>query len=337
MVADQPARRRDWRDQARDQLELVVLEEMGSVTPAGRLPDFLIIGAAKSGTTSLHRALKQHPEVFLSPYKEPNYFALAGRTLPEPGPVAPEVLYQLIHAHSVTAYDRYLALFEAAPHDGVVGEASVRYLYYSDAADRIRRQLPDVRLIAILREPVSRLYSHYCMNVQYQLEPLSLMDALGVEESRTHQGWGWDWHYVAVSRYGEQLQRYFERFDREQIRVFLYDDFVERPLEVFREVCRHLGIAQNVIPDMTKREKPAYRGRNLALDRWLHWPNPARAAIASILPRRLMAAAVTGLERWNSAPVPRLDPHLRAEISGLFKDDIRLLEQLLGRTIRWYV
>jgi hypothetical protein len=301
-----------------------------------RLPNFLIIGAAKSGTTSLAAYLEQHSEVFFCPEKEPNYFALAGESLPHAGPASPETLYELIYAYSVTDYQEYLSLFEGVGGQKAIGEASVRYLYYPEAPRRIRSEIPDVRLVAILREPVSRLYSHYCMNVQYQLEPLSLPDAIAEEKARAEANWGWDWHYVNMSLYSKQLKRYFDLFDRGQIKVFLYDDFVNEPLAVYQEICRHIGVDDRFIPDMSYRGKAAYRPRNLVIDRWLHWPRAAKTGLERYIPCRLPKKLFSRLERWNSVPVPRLDDKLRQRLTELFRDDVRELEELLGRRIPWY-
>lgn len=299
------------------------------------LPNFMIIGAAKCGTTSLWSYLDQHPDVFFAPYKEPNYFALAGETLPDGGPAAPEVISYLIHPHSVTNFERYLSLFDFANGQKAVGEASVRYLYYAHAPERIRETVPGVRMIAVLRHPVSRLYSHYCMNVQFQLEPLSLLDALEAEDERREAGWGWDWHYTNVSSYAAQLTRYLATFEREQLKVFLHEDLVQKPMEVFREVCRHIGIDDGFVPDTSKREKVAYRPRNLAVDRWLHWPNPTRERIAKIRPRRFSRKLFDKVKAWNSAPVPVLDATTRERLTKRFADDIREVEDLLGRKTGW--
>jgi hypothetical protein len=300
-------------------------------------PNFLIIGAAKSATTSLADYLNQHPDIFLPPYnKEPNYFAFAGEALPPPGPASPDVLTALWYSLCITNYPEYLKLFEPARNEGAIGEASVRYLYFPEAPRRIKEKLPDVRLIAILREPVSRLYSHYCMNVQYQLEPLGLADAIVAESTRREAKWGWDWHYVNVGLYAQQLKRYFEFFPRDQIKIFLYDEFLEKPAAVFQEMCRYLGVDDQFVPDMSNRSKVAYRPKNLALDQWLHWPRSGRTGIGRVVPRRLPKGMLAWLERWNSAPVPKLDPGLRRDLSRLFYEDVRELEELLGRKIPWY-
>jgi hypothetical protein len=301
----------------------------------GRLPNFLLIGAAKAGTTSLARYLGQHPEVFVSPWKEPNYFAFAGEALPTRGPASAEVLQALLYFHSVTDFAQYQALFRGAVSAKAVGEASVRYFYYPKAPRRIHATIPDVRLVVILRDPVSRLYSHHCMNLQYQLEPLGLREALAAEPARIRAGWGWDWHYVAVSRYAAQLRRYFELFDRQQIQVILYDDWAAHPLPTFQSICRHIGVSDGFTPDTSEREKVARRPRLLALDRWLHWPSTTRRVIERALPRPLWRPIAAQLSRWNSRPVPPLDDALRAELAPLFRDDIAELESLLARPIPW--
>jgi len=299
------------------------------------LPTFLIIGAPKCGTTSLAAHLARHPEVFFSPWKEPNYFALAGHKLPHNGPASPEVLYAMIYFHCATDFAQYQHLFDGARGQRAIGEGSVRYLYYPEAAPRIRQTLPNVRMVAILREPVSRLYSHYCMMRQFQLEPLPLREAIEAEERRIADNWGWDWHYTAIGRYAEQIRRYFDLFGREQLKVVLYDDLVARPLETYQDICRHIGISDTHVPDMSKKGKVAYRPRNLTIDRWLHWPNRARDRIERILPRRVYRKGLRILERLNRTDVPKLDRETRAELAPLFREHNDRLADVLGREIPW--
>lgn len=300
-----------------------------------RLPNFLIIGAPKCGTTSLWYYLNQHPDVFLASNKEPNYFALADERLPDGGPAEPDVIHQLIHIASITRAEDYQDLFESVGTEKAVGEASVRYLYYEKAAARIKLALPEVRLIAILREPVSRLYSHYCMNAQFQLEPLPLTEALAAEDERVQAGWGWDWHYRRVSSYAGQVRRYLSLFEPRQLKFVLYDDFVARPLETFQEICRFLEIDHGFVPNMARRGKVANRPRYLALDRWLNWPNKKRDQITSVIPRGMVRFAFKSLRRLNRGPVAKLDHAVRAELQLSFLQEIQELENLLGRKTGW--
>lgn len=300
------------------------------------LPNFIVIGAAKSGTTSLLSYLGQHPEVFVSSSKEPNYFALAERDLPSEGPVPAPILQQMLYNWSRTNFAEYTALFDTADAAKAVGEGSVRYLYFDEAPSRIRALLPEVRLVAILRDPVARLYSHYSMNRQIQLEPLDLPAALEAEDARVAQGWGWDWHYMRVGLYGAQLQRWFDLFPREQIAVFLYDDFIANPQAVFSGICRHIGVDPDFRPDMSRRGMVSTLPRNLWLDRRMNWPSRLRSRLLRPPFRRIVRPLMRRLNRLNSRPVPPIDPILRRQLADLFRDDLTLLSKLLGREIPWY-
>lgn len=146
-----------------------------------RLPNFLIIGAAKSGTSSLYRYLMEHPQVFMSPVKEPNFFALEGEQIDFSNPaMAEQVLPKL-----ATDLDAYRTLFQDVQHEQAIGEASSWYLHSTRAPVRIRRHIPEAKLIAILRNPAQRAYSGYRMNVRDGWEPCATFDdALQDQERR---------------------------------------------------------------------------------------------------------------------------------------------------------
>ena len=301
-----------------------------------RLPNFLVIGAAKSGTTSMARYLAQHPEVFVSRFKEPNYFAFAEQDIPDKGPASAEVIRDLIHRHTINTFSDYVSLFHDADDELAVGEASVRYLYFPDAPKKIADVLDQPKMIAILREPVSRMYSHYCMNRQFLLEPLDNFEsALEAESQRQREGWGWDWHYASVSRYADQIRRYFDLFGRENLKVILYDEYCAEPLSVFHDICRYLGVSDDFVPDMARRGKVAYEPINAGVERWLHWPNPNRERLEKLLPRSLRRALMTRISEFNRRPAPRLKDELRSKLLELFRDDIQQLESLIGRPTGW--
>ncbi len=283
----------------------------------------------------MHMYLGQHPEVFFPEYKEPNYFALAGESLPKKGPAPPKVIQSLIYSRSITDFARYESIFEGAGPGKKLGEASVRYLYFPAAPGRIHEKVPGVRCIAILRDPVARLYSHYCMNVQYLIEPLSLRDALDQEEARIADGWGWDWHYASVGRYADQVERFVETLGRDQVKVMLYDDFVADPQAAFAEACRFIGIDDGFQPDMSKRGKVASRPRSKALGRWLHWPGQGRKAMRRLAPWFFTDERLERLEEWNRSPVDKLDAATRREIGPRFRQDIEKLGRVLDRDIPW--
>lgn len=162
------------------------------------LPNFLIIGAAKSGTSSIYDYLKQHPQIYMSSIKEPIFFAFEGEQIDEFGPFNDDPLAKGTLTNSATNIDDYQALFRDVDGEKAIGEASVRYLYFSKSPNRIKKYIPEAKLIAILRNPVDRAYSHFLMNLRKQFEPLNdFSKALQAEEKRKLDNWGWDWHYLS--------------------------------------------------------------------------------------------------------------------------------------------
>ena len=126
----------------------------------------------------------------------------------------------------VTQIDDYEALFSDARPQQLLGDISPRYLFFEQAARRIHDYVPNARLIAILRQPVERAYSHYLMNRSRGCEPeRDFPAAIALENERWARGWGWDWCYAGAGRYHQQLQRYYELFKPEQILVFLYEEW----------------------------------------------------------------------------------------------------------------
>lgn len=295
-----------------------------------RLPNFFLIGAAKSGTTSLAEHLRQHPEVFFPSTKEPNYFALAGRDLPLPGPGADRHRFLQIYLHSVTERTKYEALFEPAQADQVIGDASVRYLYFKEAAPRIKAECPDSRFVLVLRDPISRAFSHHSMMTQLQLEPLEFREALAAESSRIEQGWGWDWHYAALGNYVDQLNYWFEHFDSERFLVVFYPEFLANPQREYARICQHLRIDETFVPDRAQRGKPAYRPKNLALDRFVSQHNRWRSALRRTMPNSWFDTVLSKLRALNSATIAPIEPELKAELVERFKPSLTRLSDLLG-------
>ncbi len=208
------------------------------------MPTFLIIGTMKGGTTTLYQLLNQHPQVYMSPVKEPNFFAYQGgrpkRAHPPglPYPVwivdSPDVARRAmelkVNAASFTTLSAYGALWEdeSAPQRG---EASVLYLYLRHVAKSIARMNPDMKIIVILRNPVDRGYSHFLMARRMGREPIeSFAEALSAEKTRLTENYDPFWHYLSFGFYYEQLERYFKVFDSSQILVLLNEDLNGLPV-----------------------------------------------------------------------------------------------------------
>ena len=159
------------------------------------LPNFLIIGAAKSGTTALFEYLEQHPSVFLSNPKEPHFLALQGVCLDFQGPGDAKTINRL----AITDFNRYEQLFDNSRGARAIGEASVSTMYYFDSLNRIQKYLPRAKMLCMLRQPADRAYSAYSFMRMRMLEPhVDFDDALADEAHRIASNWHHIWHYKQI-------------------------------------------------------------------------------------------------------------------------------------------
>jgi hypothetical protein len=194
----------------------------------GPLPDFVIIGAQKAGTTTLFDMLAEHPEVGLSTIKEVHYF--------DHNFHRGEEWYR-------RHFDRHIA-----------GEASPNYIFHPLVHDRMKALIPDVKVIAILRDPVERALSHYFHEVAIGSERLPIVEALKAEDQRTGAHALQHFSYVARSRYLEQLERW-QDFD---LLVLSNRELRENPDETFARLCRHIGAS--VLPAPIRESNVGIRG-----------------------------------------------------------------------------
>jgi hypothetical protein len=293
-------------------------------------PNFLIIGAAKSGTTALYQYLKQHPQVFMSPLKEPRFFAHENRP-PEWGGPGDE----LYRAATVTDLVAYVGLFHGAGDASAVGEASTQYLYAEKAPECIRRYIPRAKLVAILRNPAEVAHAAFLHKRREGFEPFASFErALAEEDERARAGWSPLWLYRRRGFYHEHLRRYYETFPREQLKVFLHEDFTADPAGVMRELFRFLGVDDSFAPDMSYRPNLSGVPRSRVLYRWLE-KSPLRYAPAAPGIGRIKWRAVSGLRSWNLSK-PKLAAETRARLLAGYRDDILKLQDLIGRDLsRW--
>jgi hypothetical protein len=219
-------------------------------SPRARLPDFLLLGAPKCGTSALHAALARHPRLFLSEPKEPKFFLTDGPP-PASGGGPGDVPTWREH---VWRRDDYEALFAGAPPGSLCGESTVFYLYDRDAQARIHTLLPRARLIAVLRDPVERAHSNWAHLRGAGLEPeADFATALDREPERIAAGWAHFWHYAALGRYGVQLDHLFALFPREQVLLIRYRELRDAPVETADRVCRFLGVETGLIAGVPRR------------------------------------------------------------------------------------
>lgn len=289
-----------------------------------RLPDFIVIGAAKAGTTSLYHYLIRHPRIFMSSPKEPTYFARDER------------------------YERgrhwYASLFSNAQPHQVCGEASTNYTnwpLYPQTVGRMASMLKDVKLIYLVRHPVNRAYSHYLQlieniradNPDYKFEQ-HFEDAIENDPS-----------ILDSSRYMLQIEQYLNHYPRDQLLVMQFENFVKDPGTTLGEVLSFIGLnpsfnflAQGEVKDNVKRDKDAWTIRS-RLTRPLT-QLPGGQFMTGIMPQWAKNLIYSALERTPKRAAlerafipPPMTPEIRARLLAEFAADNERLAKFLNMNL----
>lgn len=290
------------------------------------MPNFLIIGAAKSGTTSLYHYLKQHHQVYVSPIKETEFFAFEGDEVEFLGSGFKQ-------SPSITYIEDYLSLFEGVKNETAIGEASPVYLYNTKAIERIEHYIPDVKLIAILRNPVNRAYSQFLHNIRDGHEPIAEFDkALGAEESRIENNWLWGYHYIRAGFYYNQLEPYFKRFRRRQLRVYLYEDLRSRPLHLLRDLLGFLEVDDSFKPDVSMKHNVSGLPKSRFLHRFLTKPNWVKDRLKVVLPKDMRKRIKHKIRNRNLLKI-QMPETIRCHLIQMYRDDISKLQGLIQRDL----
>jgi len=299
------------------------------------VPDFILIGAPKGGTTSLYHYLRQHPQVFMSTLKDSHFFLFDGKPPPLSAPSD-----QFRRREMVKSFADYQRQFSGGSEAKALGEVGVRYMDSPEACQRIRRRLPDAKLIIILRHPVDRAWSHYRMYRRNGSEPCETFEqALADEPRRLKEGW-----FRGVHRdlgfYYRHLLPYFEAFPRDQIRVYLYDDLRANAGGLMQDLFNFVGVDSDFRPDMATRFNEAGELANPVL-RWV-WSasRGLRSRVTPLVPVALRGHLVSWIARRAVTPAAK---ELLAEDTLLalledYRDDIEKLSGLIGRDLsHWLV
>jgi len=293
------------------------------------LPNFLIIGAAKSGTTSLYYYLQQHPQIFMSPVKETNFFSLEGHPLNFQGPGDREAICPF----AVTNWQEYRKLFADVTNEIAIGEASPLYLYHPDAPCRIKEKLENVKLIAILRNPVERAFSSFLHLRRDQREPeRDFRTAISRENERIAANWEHIWHYLHMGFYSIQLKRYFTQFSPEQMKIYLYEDLQNDPLGIVKDICRFLEVDDKFIPDMSQQYNRSFIPRSAKLRNFLDDDGDIKKTIRQLVPHKLLGMGYDILNYMNASR-PQLPSSFRRELIDVYRADILELADLLKRDL----
>lgn len=294
-------------------------------------PDFLIVGAPKAGTTALHAALAQHPQIFTSTPKEPKYWLCDDA--PPPAWSGPG------DAHSQQEWiwrkEDYARVFEPAEPGQVRGESTPFYLWSKGAHRRIAEQLPDAKLIAVVRDPIDRAYSNWQHLWSDGLEPeQDFVKAFGLQDERVAAGWAPFWRYRDLGLYAEQFEHLYAHVDPKRTMILRYRDIIDEPQLTVDRACEFLGIDTGHVEAIPR-------------DNTRHFVEPGwrPQVFGPVVRAGAKLGAFAPPEIWRKASVPLIGllsgaeevhrPHLtedqRAALLPAFADDIKHLRRITGQ------
>lgn len=276
------------------------------------LPNFFIVGAMKAGTTSLYYYLREHPDAYLSPVKEPKFFAYDASD--------PEHQKEALKNFPITTMEAYLKLFSRVSNEKAIGEASVTYLRSRVASAAIRTHVPDAKIIISLRNPIDRAISLYTQRVRNGRDERELNEAF-----QTNEPW------ILSSLYHEDVKRYLETFGRNQVKILLFEEFKANSLAVVKDMFNFLDIDETFTPDISIHHNPGRMPRSRALKTLerLYKTSPrltrvVRATTPVRLRRRITDVASTPMETTTL-----LSDDMRHRMTAFYHEDIMNLQDLI--------
>ncbi len=285
-----------------------------------RWPNLFLVGAAKAGTTSVYDELARHPAIYMSPMKEPHFFSQI-----EPAPS-----WAAFFPH-VTDEDEYLALFEGAANEELLGEASTSYLWDRRAAERIKGVVPEARILIVLRDPVDRAYSQYWNDVREGLDRRSFLEALAEEQRSGPGAWGVSSLYIDCGRYADQVARYLDRFGA-GVQVLFFEDFVRDQAGTMAQIHSFLGVQPAAADVAPRKLNPTALPRNLLSGALLASGGVRRVARATV-PRSLRSRLRRALVK--EASPPPMDGRARTLLTEIYRPEVARLAELLGKPPPW--
>ncbi|MBI5603279.1 MAG: sulfotransferase [Deltaproteobacteria bacterium] len=294
-------------------------------------PNFLIVGASKSGTTSLWHYLKQHPEVFMSVPKEPLFFVSSYYQSLNPK----DPKFKVLKNDLKTSPDEYLDLFSGVKNEKAIGEASVPYLYHYDLAiPAIKKHIGDCKIIIVLRNPVQRAFSAYTFLLRDLEESRSFESCLELEENRKKNNWAMIHFYKGAGIFYPQVRAYLEHF--KEVKIYLFEELKNHTREIVKDIYAFLGVDTTFVPDVNTKHNISGVPKNMLIHKVITEPNALknflRPGIRWLIPETKRRRWIEGLREKNLVK-PEMKPETRQELINYFHDDILMLQDLIKRDL----
>ena len=289
-------------------------------------PNFIIIGAMKAATTSIYTYLKQHPDIFMTKVKEPMFFNNFNQNTD----------FKVLGNKSkkVNSLLDYFSMFGSVKNESAIGEASPVYIYNEKAPYLIKEHLPDVKIIAILRQPTDRAYSNFLHTKRADRENVnSFGQAIKIEKERISDNWSPLYHYIQKGFYSVQLKRYYNLFPKENIKVYLFEDVVKNPKETLKDIFKFLNVDENIEIDVSKKSNVSGTPKGILgfiLKKMRYYNLMPKFAISDYLPTFIINLLFKSVYKDTE----KLDSVLRKELTDkYYREEILKLEKLIDRDL----
>ena len=280
----------------------------------------------KAATTSLYTYLKQHPDIFMPKVKETKFFnnfrkdknfKLQGKGLKK-----------------ISTFKQYHSLFKEVKNETAIGEASPSYIFDENCAKLISQHLPETRIIAILRQPVSRAYSNFLHAKRADSEPeRSFVEAFEADNKRIVDNNNPAHYYKAKGCYYNQLKRYYNLFDKKQIKIILFEDIINNPTQTTQGIYNFLGVANSIVPDTSRKTNVSGKPKGILgwmLMKLRHYNLLPNIQLSKYLPQFVMRLLFNAVYEKPE----RLDEQLKKDLTTKhFKSDILKLEKLIEKDL----
>ncbi|MGH8580918.1 MAG: sulfotransferase family protein [Gammaproteobacteria bacterium] len=278
------------------------------------IPSFMMIGVAKAGTTSFFRYLDQHPQIFMCPIKGTNYFAYedvrdskwtneGDRNFP------------------VKTFEAYERAFAGASNEIAIGEVCPIYLRCANvAAQRIHERIPNAKLVVSLRNPAERAFSGLMMRKRRGEVVKGVYEELTLQSGHVKNGF-----------YHERLKRYLDIFPKDQIKIYIFEEFKKDPAKIVADLYGFLGVDTTFAPDTSTRHNVGAIPKVRLLNRVLY--NRSLIRIAKSMVPEGLHMGLKKIRRLNLSPPAKLPADLRSKLLNLYRKDILKLEALLDRDL----
>lgn len=291
------------------------------------LPNFLIVGAAKSGTTSLYHYLKQHPEVFFPSIKEPDYFASINWSLP-----LRNVYGENPNLEVLQNWQDYKKLYKGV-NAKAIGEASPSTLFFHETSIKeIKRRLIDPKIIILLRNPVDRAFSHYRFFIRENVEDLLFEQALNLEQQRIEENYHYGYYYKSLGYYSEQVKAFVDAFTK--VKVILFEELKTDPNNVIAEIYEFLDLDDSFCPDLNIKYNVSGVPKSQLLHQFFRKKNKFRDYLRPLsdllFSDSQKAKILEKINKKNLGEGPTLDKGTRTELAKEYENDIRKLEKIIN-------